>query len=37
MTGLLRPTWFEIDLDAAVENLRTVAGPLGARRDPTAP
>ena len=32
MTGLLRPTWFEIDLDAAVENLRTVRRLVGPTR-----
>jgi alanine racemase len=32
MTGLLRPTWFEIDLDAAVENLRTVRRLVGPAR-----
>jgi alanine racemase len=32
MIGLLRPTWFEIDLDAAVENLRTVRRLVGPAR-----
>jgi alanine racemase len=32
MTPLLRPTWLEVDLDAAVENVRTVRRLIGPRR-----
>ena len=32
MTALLRPTWFEIDLDAAVANLETVRRLVGTER-----
>jgi alanine racemase len=32
LPGILRPTWFEIDLDAAVENLRAVRRLVGPER-----